>query len=315
MVSVAIACYNGEKYIENQLKSILNQSVSVDEVIICDDRSTDDTVNICKDFITKNGLSGWQVFVNDTNVGFCLNFYGAISKCNGDVIFLSDQDDEWCENKVERMLLCLENNPEIKVLSSRYDVIDQNSKEIVSSGVTYLGEKFDGSLEYVTQDSLIGCSYIRGFSLCFRKEIAKLIKPIDLKSLLAHDWLISYLGCISGKTAILNEKLTHYRYHGDNVSLSAMDKSKRKIDLKKRILGLEESVNGHKYILSLCDNKDIKKFIEFEQKRLKFLKDKNIFVWFLLVFYINEYNRYYKGNGIRVWLGDFIYTVKSVFSK
>ncbi|MCQ2440578.1 MAG: glycosyltransferase [Clostridia bacterium] len=315
MVSVAIATYNGEKYIQKQLDSILNQTVKADEVIICDDRSTDSTVDICRRFIKDNVLSNWQVFVNDKNVGFCLNFYGAVSKCKGDVIFLSDQDDEWCKQKIERMTLCLNNHPEIKVLSSRYDVIDANSNVIENSGVKYIGNTLDGSIDYITERSLIGCSYIRGFSLCLKREVSELIKPIDLKSLLAHDWLISYLGCITGKTAILNEKLAHYRYHGDNASIYAIDKSKNTHDIKKRILGLEESVNGHSYVLTLTKdetNKNIlQSFIKFEKLRIKYLRNKNIFLWLILVLFMKNYNKYYKGNGIRVWLGDLVYVLKN----
>ncbi len=314
MISVAIATYNGEKYIEKQLNSILNQTVSVDEVFICDDRSTDSTVFICERFIAENGLKNWSVSVNEKNIGFCLNFYGAIEKCSGDIIFLADQDDEWCENKVEVMLGTFKENPQISVLSARYDVIDENSEVIENSGVTYLGERLDNSIEYLTAESMIGCSYIRGFSIALKKEIKPLIKPIDLKSLMAHDWLIAILGCIKGKTAVLNTRLTHYRYHKDNVSLSAMNKKNRTRKLSKRILGLKESVEGHSYISTLTDDKELKntvlKFIAFENKRIRFLETKNIFVWLSLAFKMASYNRYYKGGGLRVWLGDLAYVIK-----
>ncbi len=308
MISVCLASYNGEKYIERQLDSILNQNLPVDEVIICDDRSTDGTVQICKDFIRKNNLENWNVYVNDKNVGFCLNFYGAIEKSKGDYIFVCDQDDEWLPSKTEEMVKTLKNNPDIKVLSSRYDVIDENSEIIENSGVTYLGDKFDGSIEYLTEESFIGCSYIRGFSLCFTADIKKYIKKIDLKDLMAHDWLICMIGCIVGKTAVLNTKLAHYRYHLDNVSLSAMNKQNRKRSIEKRIRGIKQSVEGHSYIMTLSDNKQpLKKFIDFENKRIKFLERKNIFTFISLGFSLKQYNRYYMGNGLRVYLGDFAY--------
>jgi glycosyltransferase involved in cell wall biosynthesis len=233
-VSVAIAAYNGEKYIKEQLISILNQSGTVDEVIICDDKSTDDTVKICKDFIEQNGLDNWFVFENEVNKGYCHNFYGAIDKCKGDVIFLADQDDKWRENKVERMMETLKENNDIYVLSSRYDVIDSFGNVIENSGITYLGDKFDGSIEYLDFNSFIGCSYIRGFSLCFKKEIKEKLKPLDFKSLLSHDWYICMLGTVLSKTAVLNEKLGFYRYHFDNVSLSDMTRKTFLGDREKR---------------------------------------------------------------------------------
>lgn len=314
MISVALATYNGEKYIEKQLISILNQDLPVDEVIICDDRSTDSTVDICNRFIKDNNLKNWQVFINEKNVGFCLNFYGAIKKCKGDYIFICDQDDEWLHSKTSETVNCLKNNTDITVLSSRYDVIDENSVIIENSGVTYLSDKNDGTIEYLTPESFIGCSYLRGFSLCIKKEVTEYLKDIDLKDLMAHDWLLAMIGCAKGKTAIFNKKLTHYRYHKDNVSLSAMNKENRQRNLNKRILGLKQSVKGHTYVMSLFDNEKLKKqinsFIKFENKRIDFLTHKKLSTYISLFCYLKEYNRYYKGNGVRVYIGDLLYILK-----
>lgn len=150
--------------------------------------------------------------------------------------------------------------------------------------------------------------------MCFTADIKPYIKPIDVKDLLSHDWYICMLGCCYGKTAVLNRKLTHYRYHKDNVSLSAMNKEFRVRNLKKRISGLSQSVEAHSYIGSIVlDNKITKKierFVRFEKKRIKFLNTKNLFVYLSLLFDIKHYNRYYKGNGLRVYFGDFYYAYK-----
>lgn len=321
MVSVCIAAYNGEKFIEKQLLSIKNQTKKVQEVIICDDNSTDNTVEICQKFIKENCLDGWQVVKNQKNLGYCLNFFGAIEKATGDIIFLCDQDDEWYENKVETMCKTLQSNPEIKVLSSRYDIIDENSQIIENSGITYLGERFDNSLDFITVESLIGCSYIRGFATCFRAEVKKYLKPIDVKSLLAHDWFINIVGAIIGKSAVLNTKLCKYRYHQNNVSLSDMTRTTFLGDRQKRVDGLKESITAHSYLLSLellkNDRKNIESFVKFEEKRLKFLQTKNPFVWLLLVFGIKNYSRYYKSfkGAFRVFLGDFCYAYNINFTK
>ena len=320
-VSVAIAAYNGEKYIEEQLKSIFEQSVKVDEVVICDDGSSDDTVKICRAFISDNNLENWHLYENDLNKGYCFNFYGAIDKCTGDVIFLADQDDKWQKNKVERMTAVLKGNSDISVLSSRYDVIDSFGNVIENSGITYLGEKFDSGIEYLDYNSFIGCSYIRGFSMCFRKEIKEKLKPIDLKSMLSHDWYICMLGTLLSKTAVLNEKLGFYRYHFNNVSLSDMTRKTFLGDREKRKNGLIESIEGHSYLLELCtgekDIRDTQKFIRLEKKRLKFLKNKNPFLWFGLAFSLKLYKRYYKSlkGGVRVWIGDFCYAYNINFKK
>lgn len=317
-ISVAIATYNGEKFIEKQLNSIFMQNLSVDEVIISDDCSTDETVNICKKFIKNNRLENWFVFENDTNVGYCLNFYNAINLCAGDIIFLSDQDDEWYQNKTEIMLNCLKDNSEITVLSSRYDVIDEKSN-IINLKLPYLGEKFDNSVETYCVNDFIGCSCVRGFSLCFKKELVQHIKPINLNCLLSHDWLISILGCIFGKTAVLNTKLCGYRCHKNNVSLSYINRKTLIGNLEKRIKGLYQSVNGHKYILECLkegrERQKISDFIAFETLRIKFLECKNIFIWIKLFFNLKHYRRYYKDNGIRVFFGDFAYAFNLNFKK
>ena len=314
MISVCIATFNGEKFIEKQLKSILNQTATVDEVIICDDCSTDSTVKIIKYFIAENGLShNWHLFINEKNLGYCLNFYSAIFKAKGDLIFLCDQDDIWNNNKVEVMTDFLKENSDIYVLASRYNLIDRNDEDINGLYIPYFSLSDDGSWETVDSNSLIGCSHIRGFSICFSAKIKEFLKPIDVKSLLAHDWFISILGTFLGKTVILNRVLCNYRFHGGNVSLSDMNRTELLGSFEKRISGLEESINAHSYLLSLdmksTPHKALKNFISFEKKRLEFLKTRNLFIFFSLVFYLKEYKRYYKSvkGAFRVWFGDFCY--------
>ncbi len=309
-ISVAIAAYNGEKFILKQLESILKQSLSVDEVIISDDCSTDNTAEICLKFIEENHLKNWKFIQNKINLGYCFNFYNAIEHTSGDAIFLADQDDEWYPDKVEKLTECLEKYPEITVLSSRYDVIDEHSNVIENSGVPYLGEKFDGSVEFLSPQSFIGCSYIRGFSLCFKRDLLEAFKPLELKSLLSHDWYFCFLGAVTGKTAVLNTKLTGYRLHSNNVSLSDMSRKTLIGDRNKRLTGLLESIEAHTYLSSLMPHAlktKTLKFVDFEKKRLKFLKSRNLILWIYLILYLKEYSRYYKGNGLRVWLGDLAY--------
>ena len=100
MISVAMCTFNGEKYIKNHLLSIINQSCPPDELIICDDCSNDETCNIIEVVLSK--WSGkWKLIKNSHNLGFRKNFEQAIRNSNGDIIFLSDQDDVWAKNKIE----------------------------------------------------------------------------------------------------------------------------------------------------------------------------------------------------------------------
>lgn len=96
--------YNGDKYIEEQLQSILDQTRCPDEVLVFDDVSTDHTVSIIKNFIERNNLKTWHLVENEKNLGWKLNFFEAIKRVTGDIIFFSDQDDIWMPDKIEKMV-------------------------------------------------------------------------------------------------------------------------------------------------------------------------------------------------------------------
>ena len=115
--SVVMCTYNGEKYIEQQLLTIFQQSRRPDEVIINDDCSKDRTVSIIRRFIEDHSLKKkWHLYVNSVNVGWKKNFMDAILKSRGDVIFFADQDDIWHFRKIEIMSKICEKRPEIDLL-------------------------------------------------------------------------------------------------------------------------------------------------------------------------------------------------------
>ena len=102
MVSIAMATYNGAKYLREQLDSICAQTINDYELIVCDDCSTDDTYAILKEYALKDARI--RVYKNEVNLGFKKNFEKAISLCKGEYIALSDQDDIWYNNHLEILL-------------------------------------------------------------------------------------------------------------------------------------------------------------------------------------------------------------------
>ena len=313
MISVVMACHNGTAYIEKQLLSVAAQTRLPDEVIICDDCSDDGTAELCENFIKEHKLSGWQVYKNAHNMGFCLNFFGAMEKAKGDIVFLCDQDDIWLPEKIEKMAAEMEKDKEILCLACRYDIIDKNDNLLPRSSVRYAEFKEQDKFTDITVNSLIGCSWIRGFSMCYSSALKPYLKPLELKDLLAHDWLINITAAGAGKARFINTVLTNYRSHGNNASLSAGRSRRRRID------GLSQSVAAHEYVLgldlknlTLKDKKSLSRQIRFEKKRLAAIKNKNIFIWAFLVTSLSRYRRYYKGfaSGIRVWLGDLAYILR-----
>ena len=114
-VGVAMALYNGARFIRKQLDTIRLQTLQPDRVVMCDDGSKDGTTEIVAEYIKEYGLGDtWELIKNEENLGYAKNFYKAMSLCNTDLIFLADQDDVWELDKIEK---------------AEIDVMDVQSKE------------------------------------------------------------------------------------------------------------------------------------------------------------------------------------------
>ena len=100
-ISIAMTTYNGSRFLEQQLKSLLRQTKKADEIIIVDDGSSDDTVAIIKKYLNVSNTR-IKLYINEVNLGVFKNFEKAISLCKGDIIFCCDQDDVWQFDKIEK---------------------------------------------------------------------------------------------------------------------------------------------------------------------------------------------------------------------
>lgn len=129
MISVALCTYNGERYIRQQIESILDQTLSVDEIVICDDGSTDHTLSIIES-LRESTKTDIRIHRNETTLGVCANFQKAVNLCKGDIIFLSDQDDVWHNDKVETIVNYFNHNPQTQVVFSDGQLIDGSGKAI-----------------------------------------------------------------------------------------------------------------------------------------------------------------------------------------
>ncbi|PTM08483.1 MAG: hypothetical protein DA407_07915 [Bacteroidetes bacterium] len=321
MVSVAIATYNGEKYILDQLKSIFNQSHPVDEVIITDDRSTDDTIKIINNFISENRLTNWHVYINEENLGFSSNFFRAVKMTKGDVIFLSDQDDVWEENKVEVMASIMFSNKEIQLLSSNYTLIDganeqihnkQNARSITKNEATQI----------VPYNFFIGNSNFLGCSMCIRKDLRVFLLThdnLELNLSLGHDWYFSIVAAAIGSFSVINKPLFKRRVHESNSSMAELRKTTILASTKvKRITYFEQIITAHKLLLShnvlktkIIDENRTKthEMVRFYEKRLAFMNSGNLLTWISLFFGIGKYYqnaKSYKG-AVRMYIGDLLY--------
>ena len=118
MISVVMATYNGEKYISKQLWSILNQTFSDFEIVIVDDCSSDRTVDLINSVFENAAFQNYQIIINEKNLGHNKSFEKAIGYCTGDYIAISDQDDIWMENKLEKLMERI-SNKEIDLVFSQ----------------------------------------------------------------------------------------------------------------------------------------------------------------------------------------------------
>lgn len=127
MISVALCTYNGERYIREQIESILNQTLPVDEIVVCDDGSTDDTLSIIESF---QGNTDIRIYRNETNLGVCANFQKAVDLCRGVYIFFSDQDDIWHTDKTATIIDYFRYNPEKRVVFTDALLINEQNETI-----------------------------------------------------------------------------------------------------------------------------------------------------------------------------------------
>lgn len=230
MISVVIATYCGEKFIERQIRSILNQSVPVDQIVISDDCSNDQTIRIVNDVL--RGVTNIDVCIceNEKNLGYIGNFFHGISKASGDFIFLSDQDDIWESNKVERMIQEMKNN-DIEVLCSNFSIINENDESLVGAFIIpeFVKKAHQGLNEIRFLPLLFG-NVAQGCTYCFTKRIRDIYLQAQCFDVI-HDFQIMLIGAALGKAYFLNEKLIKYRIHGKNSVGFAQKKSLKHISL------------------------------------------------------------------------------------
>ena len=203
MISVCIATYNGEKYIKDQLDSILVQLKADDEVIISDDSSTDKTIEIIKSLNDKRIV----LYANQKFKSPIFNFENSLSYARGDYIFLSDQDDIWVANKVQVMKSFL---VDFDLVLSNTDIIDANGNILKKSFYKMNGSQ-KGLLKNMVKNSYLGCT------MAFNQKILQKSLPFP-KDIAMHDWWIGLIAEIYGETYFIDEKLIHYRRHGSNAS-------------------------------------------------------------------------------------------------
>jgi len=287
-ISVAIATYNGEKYLRKQLDSIYNQTIKPKEIIVCDDCSTDGTIKILEEYKNKFQL---KFYINSTRLGYIKNFEKAIGLCNEEFIALSDQDDIWINKKLEILTSEIKDNLLIfsnaLLINSEDEIIE---KQLIVNKKIYI-DKPSSIINYIFNPKVTGCTVL------IRKSLFHLSYPFPEN--IPHDFWLALTAIIHGKIKFKNDCLILYRQHSNN-SIGISHKSNF-INLRKS-LKKESKAKRFEYMkIELAFLESVKRNIiktPFEERildsKIKFTKSQlnNIFKVEYLLGRL-KFNKYY----------------------
>ena len=268
MIDIILATYNGDKYIRQQLFSLLAQTYTDWRCIVHDDGSTDGTLSIVKEIATLDSriiLKEDGIRLHDAGK----NFLHGLSYSTADYICFCDQDDVWLDTKLEKMFAAIEacNNeiPQV-VFSNAY--LWKSDTNVICGNATLA---FPNDIESLL---FLNCG-IQGASAIFNRKMKDCLL-VPLENLVMHDWYLTIIGCTIGEIGYLHENLMLYRQHGENVTGDADGSMKKKflavlmrksplVDCK-HLKSLESFFQVWREKLSENDRKSIQGFIEVVKK-------------------------------------------------
>lgn len=212
-LSVAMCTYNGARYLPEQLASLAAQTRLPDELVICDDRSTDESVEIVRNF-ARHAPFTVRLEINEENLGSTKNFEKAIRLCEGEIIALADQDDVWHAQKLSREASVLESDEHIGAVFSDAELIDQNSQLLAKT----LWDSFLFNAREQKKFNrgnglkvLLKHPFVTGATMVFRSKFRDLALPIPSKQI--HDHWIALLIASVSQLAAIKTPLVQYRKH------------------------------------------------------------------------------------------------------
>jgi glycosyl transferase family 2 len=214
-ISVAMCTYNGAEFLPAQLQSIITQSRRPDEIVICDDGSTDATQTLLEQFAIESPVP-INLHFNQQNLGSIKNFEQAITLCTGDVIALSDQDDVWCRDKLQLIEDAFNQSPFAGLVFSDAEIVDEHLNPLNRRMWNDVG--FDAHKRKLvrtgrTLEVLIPGWTVTGATMAFRSRFVKLSLPIPEGIEMIHDGWIALTVAAVADVVALDEPLIQYRQH------------------------------------------------------------------------------------------------------
>ena len=212
-ISVAMCTFNGAQFLDAQLESIAAQNRPPDELIVCDDGSSDNSCEIIRDFVRRAEFPVHLV-VNDKNLGTTKNFEKAIQLSQGPIIALADQDDVWYAHKLDRIEKVFLASPSVVAVFSDADIVDEHSQSIRQRLWRTNGFTHTEQSRFSNRDGfgvLIKHPVVTGATMAFQKALFDILIPIPSNQI--HDLWISFLLSAFGRIELIPEPLMQYRQH------------------------------------------------------------------------------------------------------
>lgn len=297
LISVAMTTYNGAKYLEEQLDSILRQTISNIEIVVCDDCSTDNTWDILQRYAQRD--SRFRIYRNEQNLGVVRNFERAINMCSGDYIALSDQDDIWTDNHLE---VLYENIGQKSMSCGDGLIVDKNNRSL-NMTISY-----QQALDWIPQDDFIKAKTILffrnpffGSRMLFHKSLIKSALPIP-DGCNYHDSWIAFVACLDNGINYADDIVIYYRRTGKNVTNVYNHRISRYQTLRylllptDRILMIDEVLKRIE-TLSIAKKKKLQRYQSIMKELIEIDKMPKVKrhvgkMWYLLFFLLNHKSIY-----------------------
>lgn len=287
-ISIAMCTCNGELFLLEQLESIAKQTVLPDELIICDDQSTDGTLKIIQEFQRKTPFN-IRIYSNNLKLGPTKNFEKAISLCLKNMIVLSDQDDFWFPNKLEKMIRVFKNQPKTGYLFSDAIIVDeklQNSSFTIWERISFDFVQRKDYKQGQQLKILLKHNVVTGATMAFRAELRKLILPIPEQWI--HDaWIALLLSAANIRGTLIEEPLIKYRQHSNQL-------------IGTKALSFNEQIQKA-YLHKLDYYELLSKSFEDVVNRLIFMDKLNANTQILIESYINHLKKRQMIHEIQYW--------------
>mgnify|MGYP003301947365 CR=1 FL=1 len=300
-VDILLATFNGEKYLKEQIESILNQTYPNIQIIISDDCSQDGTREILKQYEKNDKI---KIFYQEKNLGYVKNFEFLLKQVENDIYMLSDQDDVWKKEKVEKTIEKLKSE-NLDLVFGDLEVVDENLNTICTSYNKYmhLNNKIKKHIKDYRLQYIYNC--MTGCTMASKKELLNKILPLPTNSkYMIHDYWIGLIIALNGKIGYLEKPYILYRQHGNNqVGIVKASHKLKKIEQIRELaidikLGIFETYVQNESVFPNNLKKQNKQALEYF-KMLKTKKNINFKNW-------NIFYKLYKTETLSKFIENFM---------